>query len=68
MEGPPNKQVVDYFMQITHEKFANIEKKLERIDHKMEKLIGFRWMMIGAAVSISAIVSLAIQILQNLRS
>lgn len=63
MESQPNKQVVDYFMQVTHEKFSNVEKKLEKIDQKVEQLIGFRWMLIGMAAAVSAIVELSFKIL-----
>ena len=47
MQEQPNKAVVDYFMQVTGEKFEEVTNRLERIEHKMEQLIGFRWMMIG---------------------
>jgi tetrahydromethanopterin S-methyltransferase subunit G len=59
----PNKQVVDYFMQVTHEKFYSVEKKLERIENKVEQLIGFRWMLIGMAAAVSALVEVAFKML-----
>jgi hypothetical protein len=65
MESPQNKQVVDYFMQVTHEKFTSVEKKLERIDSKIEQLIGFRWMLIGMAAAVSALVQLGFIIIKK---
>lgn len=65
MEKPPNKEVMDYFMKITHEKFDDVTKRLDKIDHKMEQLIGFRWMLIGVAATVSAIVGILTKIMMK---
>lgn len=63
MEERPNKQVVDYFMQVTGEKFDEVSSRLRRIEDKMEQLIGFRWMLIGMASAVSALTSIAFAII-----
>lgn len=62
MAERPSEEVTRYFMQVTSEKFAEVKERLDRIDHKMEQLIGFRWMMIGMATAVSAIVGIITQI------
>ena len=62
MEERPNKAVVDYFMQVTGEKFDEVTKRLDRIEHKTDQLIGFRWMLIGMATAVSGFEMLAIRI------
>lgn len=46
-----------YFIERTDE-------RLERIENKIEQLIGFRWMLIGMASALSAIISLAFHIMK----
>lgn len=65
-EQKPNKAVVDYFMQVTADKFDDLTKRLDRIEHKTDQLIGFRWMLIGMASVVSALMSLAIAYIHKL--
>jgi tetrahydromethanopterin S-methyltransferase subunit G len=58
-----NKELRDYFIKVTHERFEKIERRFDLVDAKLEKLIGWRWMLIGAGVAVSAIVSMAMQFL-----
>jgi hypothetical protein len=57
MDG--KETVTAYFMQVTHEKFGDVTKRLDKIDSKLEKLISFRLMLIGGAAAVSAIISAA---------
>lgn len=60
-----NKELRDYFIKVTHDRFEKLEHRFDKIDEKLEKLIGWRWMLIGAGVAVSAIVSFVIQILMK---
>lgn len=57
---PPNREVLEYFMKMQEQKFQSVECKLARIEGKLEELIGFRWMVIGASAAVSAVVGLVI--------
>ena len=50
------KDLLDYYIKHADKRFDEIEKKVD-------KLISFRWMLIGASVSVSGIISIAIQLL-----
>jgi hypothetical protein len=52
-----NKHITDYFIQVTHAKFEDLDKRFDRVDTKLDELIGFRWMLVGMATAISAIIS-----------
>lgn len=45
----------EYFMEQTNE-------RLSKIDRKLDQLISFRLFLVGAAMAVSAIVSLAVEI------
>jgi hypothetical protein len=62
MDVKANKEVVDYWMRVTGEKFESIEQQLAHIDKKLNQLIGFRMMLLGASAAVSAIVGLAVAI------
>jgi hypothetical protein len=53
----PSDDLLKYFIKETNKRFDDLDKKVDR-------LIGFRWMLVGAATAISAIVSGAFQIAQ----
>lgn len=48
-----NQDKLDYFILRTDE-------RLKSMEHKIDRLIGFRWMLIGMASAISAVVSIII--------
>lgn len=50
-----NDDLLKYFIKQSNERFDSIESKLD-------KLISFRWMLIGASVGISGIVSVVFQV------
>mgnify|MGYP001432744602 CR=1 FL=1 len=50
-----SQEKLDYFISRT-------DQRLRDMDSKMDKLIGFRWMLLGIASALSAIVSLIIAI------
>lgn len=54
MADIPNK-IDEYFIKRTDE-------RLVRIEEKLEQLIGYRWMLLGMASAISAIVSIIIAV------
>lgn len=47
---------VEYFVKRTDERLSNIESKLDQ-------LIGFRWMLLGAAAVVSAIAGILVNLL-----
>lgn len=60
MDDKEKKSVLEYFMDVTGEKFSTIEKRFDRIDEKLEQLIGLRWMLIGGSAAISAIIGFVV--------
>ena len=40
------------------------DKRFDALDEKIEKLISFRWLLIGASMGISGVVSVAFQVIQ----
>ena len=46
-----DKDLLDYFMTAT-------DKRLDSIEQKLDKLIQFRWMVVGSATGISFLVSI----------
>lgn len=54
-----NKDLVDYFIQQTNERFKTI-------DEKLDKLIAFKWQIIGGALVVSMAGTLAIEIVLSL--
>lgn len=52
----PNKELLDYYIKHTDERFKEVNKKLDM-------LISFRWLLIGAAAGVSGIVSVVFQLL-----
>lgn len=51
----PNKELLDYYIRHTDQRFAEVNKKLDM-------LINFRWLLIGAAAGVSGIVSVLFQV------
>ena len=58
----PTEEITRYFMQVTSEKFSEVKERLDKIDDKMDQLIGFRWMLIGMATAVSSLTSLLITV------
>lgn len=62
----PSDDLVKYFIQHTDKKFSDLEeqtgKRFSGLEVKVDKLISFRWMLIGASVGISGLVSVLFQI------
>jgi len=50
-----NDDLLKYFIKMSNERFDSLEGKVD-------KLISFRWMLIGASVGISGIISVIFQI------
>jgi hypothetical protein len=53
-----DKQLVDYFIEQTNDRFKILEGKVD-------KLIAFKWQIIGGSVVISAMVGIVVQLLIN---
>ena len=49
------QELVNYFIERTDERFDKLEAKIEQ-------LISFRWMLIGASCAVSSIISIIIAI------
>lgn len=52
----PNKELLDYYIKHTDERFKEIHTKLDT-------LIGFRWLLIGAAAGVSGLISFIFQLI-----
>jgi len=40
---------------------SHSDKRFDAIEEKMDKLISFRWLLIGASMGVSGIISVAVQ-------
>jgi len=52
----PSKELLDYYIKHTDERF-------KEVNNKLDTLIGFRWLLIGAAAGVSGLVSFVFQLL-----
>jgi hypothetical protein len=50
------RELVDYFIEQTNQRF-------EKLEHKVDKLLEFKWQIVGGSVGLSAVLTLAIQII-----
>lgn len=53
-----NEKLLDYLI----DRIENIEKKIDRLDEKVDSLLHFKWQIIGGGLAISAAITLAVQI------
>lgn len=53
----PSDDLVKYFIKHTNERFDALEGKVDR-------LISFRWMLIGVSLGVSGVVSFLFQVFQ----
>ena len=51
----PNKDLLDYYIEHT-------DKRFESVHEKLDQLLSFRWMLIGAALAISGTVSVLFEV------
>jgi hypothetical protein len=51
----PNKEFLDYYIEHT-------DKRFEKVHEKLDTLLRFRWMLIGAALAISGTVSVLFEV------
>lgn len=56
MIGGLMEEKFNYFMDQTNE-------RLEKIDHKLDVVIGFRWQIIGGAMAASTAITLILNVL-----
>jgi hypothetical protein len=52
------EKLVEYFIEQTND-------RLERMEDKMDKLLAFKWQIIGGSVAISALVGLVGQVFMS---
>ena len=45
---------------------SHSDKRFDALDQKVDKLISFRWLLIGASMGVSGIISVAFQVFQFL--
>jgi tetrahydromethanopterin S-methyltransferase subunit G len=57
-----DRQVAEYFMQVTKERFDGIEQRFNRIDDKLDQVVSFRWQIIGGSLALSSVLSVVIAI------
>ena len=50
-----DKGIVDYFMQVTKEKFDGVDERFDRVEIKLDQVMSFRWQIIGGAVGLSSL-------------
>jgi hypothetical protein len=43
------------------------EKRLDRLEQKLDDLISFRWLLVGAAVGVSGLLSVLFNVFINLK-
>jgi len=55
-----DKNLMDYFVERTDERFDKLESKIDR-------LLEFKWQIIGGATALSAFVGIAIQLFFKLK-
>lgn len=48
-----NKELIDYFIAQTNDRFDKIDEEFERVDGKLEELLSFKWKIIGGSVILS---------------
>lgn len=53
----PSDDLVKYFIKHTNDRFDALEGKVDR-------LISFRWLLIGVSLGVSGVVSMAFQVIQ----
>jgi len=51
----PNKELLDYYIEHT-------DKRFESIHAKLDEILKFRWMLMGAALAISGTVSVLFEV------
>lgn len=57
-----DKELMNYFMEQTNKRFDMIDRQQESINRSLEKLIGFRYLILGIATALSTTVSIVIAI------
>lgn len=57
-----NSQFIEYFVNETNKTFDKMQNEMKTMNEKMDKLIGFRWMLIGGSLAVSAIVSVGVEV------
>lgn len=53
----PHKDLIDYYIEHSDKRFDALEKKVD-------KVLSFRWMLIGAASGVSFVVSIVFKVLE----
>ena len=61
-----HRDLITYFMEQTNSKLDKVELKFDTIDHKLDKLLEFKWKLVGASVVGSTVMSIAVTILMRL--
>jgi hypothetical protein len=51
----PDKNLIDYFINETNQKF-------EKLEAKVDQILQFKWQIVGGSVVLSVLVTLAIQL------
>lgn len=55
--------LLDYFIQITDERFTRFDERLDNIDGKLDDLLAFKWTLLGGAAVVSVVMSFVIDLL-----
>jgi hypothetical protein len=42
---------------------TSTDRRLDRIEEKLERLIGFRWMLLGASAAVSTVFSIVVTLI-----
>lgn len=57
--------LLDYFIQITDDRFTKFDERLDSIDEKLDELLIFKWTLLGGAAVVSVIASFLIDLLMK---
>ena len=64
MPDQDRSELVKYYIRHTDHRFGEVNAEFEKVHAKLDRLIGFRWMLIGGAMGVRGVVSLAFEFLQ----
>ena len=56
---PKEDELLKYYI-------SHSDKRFDALDQKVDKLISFRWLLIGASMGVSGVISVAFQVFQFL--
>ena len=58
----PNKELLDYYIEHTDKRFEKLGDDFREIHIKLDDILKFRWMLLGAALAISGTVSVLFEV------